>query len=107
MVRAPSCTSAEACVEVWPNECSTSGVEQVCSAKSDLRDDVCSADAARPIIFLLMYCDSPLACSLIRAHPKRGVCIRVRKGTGEEIGGRGLVPQYFSARHYNRCFSDG
>ena len=43
----PSFTSAEACVEVWPNECSTSGVEQVCSAKSDLRDDVCVVQMLR------------------------------------------------------------
>ena len=25
---------------------------------------------------------SPLACSLIRAHSKRGVCIRVKEGNG-------------------------
>jgi len=43
---------------------------------------------------------SPLACSLIRAHPKRGVCIRAKEGNG---GGnrRGLVPRYLF------CFSDG
>jgi len=43
--------------------------------------------------FLLMDSASPLACSLIRAHPKRRVCIRAKVGNAEG-NRRGLVPRY-------------
>ena len=70
-------------IAICPSGCSECDALKQCT----------SADAARPIIFLLMYCASPLACSLIRAHPKRGVCIRAKEGNG---GGnrRRLVSRY-------------
>jgi len=49
---------------------------------------------------------SPLACSLIKAHVMKGVCIRAKEGTGEEIK-EDLCDDIYSARLYNHCFSDG
>jgi len=80
----PSCTSADACVEVWPNaqlhrwdKCSVAR-NQTCMTKC-VKCRCCATN-----FFLVMDSASALACSLIRAHPKRGVCIRVKEGNGGE-----------------------
>ena len=75
--------------------------------KPDLREDVCELQMLRDqSFFLVMDSASRLACSLIRAHPKRGVCIRAKEGNGERKG-EGLCHDIYSACLCNQCFSDG
>jgi len=52
-----------------------------------LHTGVRSIEDAQPLsFFLIMDSASPLACSMVRAHPRERCVYGLREGTGDEIG---------------------
>ena len=102
----PSCTSAEACVEVWPNaqlqewnKCSVAR-NQTCLTMC-VKCRCCATNRFSLNVLRQSACLQPS-----QSPPKRGVCIRAKEGN---VGGNwwGLVPRYLSCSALYHCFSDG
>ena len=102
----PSCTSAEACVEVWPNaqlqgwfKCSVAR-NQTCLTMC-VKCRCCATNRFSLNVLRQSACLQPS-----QSPPKRGVCIRAKEGN---VGGNwwGLVPRYLSCSALYHCFSGG